>query len=540
MKNLYIKTSLWALFFSFILPTSAFARLNPQLKPLLPEKSLWSVVHDKPAGKNWTTTYPLPKDRKVRGGLDTKDGTWPAGKKYVFMTTELELPADYTPENLYVHYRHNDAVQIAINGTLVIQRVGAGRSRWGVMDFTKRVPNLLKPGKNIIAAYCENYGDQGRLSVELYTDDKPFMHDTMLFAPDGTWSFTLNNPGENWMMKNPLPGGKTGTAPFCTNTNGGWPKDKKEIWMTRVVTLPKEYKPGLLHVDSLCDDELWLYINGEEVLKQGTHDDWLLVKNIKNLLKPGKNIVAVRGLNHGNDGYIGVDLWLEEGAADDDDSGFSMPVRKPRDPEDVPEEQNLTDAEKLIEKGMNFLKQGVDKQAVLMLQEAAKTDPEDWQANCILGMLSLTKLYKPADAYAYMQLAMKAEPENPCVLNNYAVAAMEAKKYTAAIDAWVQVAADYPTLMELVQNVGFLTLLVDNNKIKITAAEQQKLEKMYREVCGTRNAVVDVNIGFLLMPPTDGVGSRMDCASAFVQEYKRGKDVIQGNPYEVKRTYFQK
>ena len=537
MKNPLQKTSIWISLFLFALPTAVFA----EQKPLLPEMSLWSVVHDKPAAKNWTTTYPLPKEKKVRGGLDTEDGTWLKGKKYVFMTTELILPEDYEPGNLFMQYKHDVGVQIAISGTMVIQCTGSGRQTWGYGVYWKRVPNLLKPGKNIIVVFCEKYADRGVISVSLHTDDQPFMQNTMLFPADSPWSFTFDDPGENWMMRNPLPGGKLGAGLICSGTNGGWPKGKPVIWMTRVVTLPADYKPGRLHAEFYCHNEMRVYINGEEVLLRGRVSNWEFAKNINNLLKPGKNIIAIRCLSHAKDNMAGLDLYLEpwkEG--EDNDSGFSMPVRQARPAEEAAEEQHLTDAEKLIEKGMNFLKQGMDKQAVAMLQEAAKTDPEDWQANCILGMLSLTKLYKPADAFAYMQVAIKAEPNNPIVLNNYAVAAMEAKKYTTAVDAWAQVAADYPTLMELVQNVGFFTLLVDNNKIKIAAADQKKLETLYREVCGTRNAVVDVNIGFLLMPPTDGVGSRMDCAAAFVQEYKRGKEVVQGNPYEVKRTYFQK
>ena len=384
-------------------PASAFA----ELKPLLPEKSLWSVVHDKPAIKNWTTTYPLPKDKKVRGKLDTEDGTWPSAKKYVYMTSELILPDDYEPGNLYARYLHDDSIQIAINGTMVVQRVGAGVGHYfAALTFTKRVPSLLKPGKNIIAA--------------------------------------------------------------------------------RGFSTPHAY------------------------------------------------------------GILGLDLYLEEKKAgeEDDDSGFSMPDRRPRDVEDEDEdeesEDDLTEAEKLIVKGMNFLKEKKEKPAVEALVAAAKEDKADFQANCILGMLYLTKLYKPAVAMEYMQACVKIDAQNPCVLNNYGVAAMETKKYTDALKAWRQLAKNYPTLSELQQNVGFLTELVDNNMVKLKDDERAKLEALYREVCGAANVNIDKTAGFLLMPLHDGVGANPDYAEIFVQEYKRGKEKVTGNPYEVKRTYFQK
>ena len=536
---------IFLVFFAFF-PSSVFA----ERKPLLPEKSLWSVVHDPPAaGKKWTTTYPLPKDRKVRGGLDTNDGTWPKNKRCVFMTTELVLPDDYEPGNLYAQYQHEDAIQIAINGTLVFQRRDASPH-----VYRKRVPNLLKPGKNIIAVYCDNHdGGRGVVNFALFMDDEPFMRDKMLFSPDHKWSYTFKNPGQNWTKTCPLPGGKMNFAPFGTNPKGEWPLQYENIWMTTVVTLPQDYKPGPLHAELTSDDNMWLYINGEEVLTRSCWVGWDFLRNIKNPLKPGKNIIAVRCFNHVNGyGHIGLDLYLEEKKADDsdDDSGFSMPTRRPKDPEDegdeedeeeTPEpEDDLTETEKLIVKGMNFLKQGKEKPAVEALLAAAKADPEDFQVHGILAMFYLTKNYKPATALESMQVCVKIDAKNPCVLNNFGVAAMESKKYADALKAWQRLAKNYPTLSELQQNVGFLTELVDNKLVKLKDDERQKLETLFREVCGTHDVKIDKTAGFLLMPLTEGVGADPKYAEIFVQEYKRGKEKVMGNPYEVKRAYFQK
>ena len=542
------KTPACILLVLFLFPASAFA----ELRPLLPEKSLWSVVHDPPAvGKKWTTMYPLPKDKKVRGELNTEDGTWPSNKKSVFMTTELELPEDYQPGNLYAQYQHDDGIQIAVNGTMVIQRRGAGISGGKVVLYRKRVPNLLKPGKNIIAVFCNNIEKtRGLVNFALYTDDEPLAQDAMLFTPDQKWSVTFNDPGANWTAVCPLPGGSVNFAPFCTS-GGGWDKKHLNIWLTCIVTLPKDYKPELLHAEVMCDNDMWLYINGEEVLTRGLTTNWAFVKNLKNPLQPGKNIIAVRCYNRPNpknkknqinDALIALDLYVEA-MKTDEESGFSMPTRPPRDEEDEEEpepEDDLTDAEKLIVKGLNLLKEGKEKPAVEALQEAAKADAEDFHANYVLAMLSLTKIYEPASALKCMQACVKIDAQNPCVLNNYGVAAVENKKYAVAIESWRRLAKNYPTLAELQQNVGFLTELADNKLVKLTDEEQRKLETLYREICGSHDVKIDKTAGFLLMPLSDGVGADPKYAELFVQEYKRGKEKVTGNPYEVKRAYFQK
>ena len=516
------------------------------MKPLLPEKALWSVVHDRPAVKNWTTTYPLPKDRKVRGGPDTEDGTWLPNKRFVYMTAELMLPEDYEPGNLTMQYRHDDAVQIAINGVMVFQRRDAG-----VHVYRKRVPNLLKPGKNVIAVYCDNHdGGRGMVNFALFTDDEPFMRDKMLFSLEQKWSYTFKNPGPNWAVTNPLLGGKVNTAPFGTNSKGEWPSQHEYIWMTTVVTLPPDYKPGPLHAEFTSDDHMWLTINGEEVFARGAWVNWEFMKNVKNPLKPGRNIIAVRGFNHAHGyGHVGLDLYLEEKKADDSkvDSGFSMPERRPRDTEDEDEdeeeavsEKDLTEAEKLIVKGMKLLKEKKEKPGVEALQAAVKADKEDFQASYLLGMFYLTKGYKSAAAMECMQACVKMAPQHPGVLNNYGVAAMETKKFADALKAWQKLAKDYPTLPELPQNVGFLTALVDNNMVKLKDDERVKLETLFREVCASADAKVDKTAGFVLMPLYDGVGADPDYAEIFVQTFKRGRENVTGNPYEVKRTFFQK
>ena len=305
-----MKNSLTCVFL-LLLFTSAHAA---ELTPLLPADSVWSVSHAFP-GREWATMYPLPKDRKVQGALHT-DTNWPKEMKSVWMTAELELPEDYKPGNLFARYVHDDHVQIYINGTLVVQRFTWGGSGWGIQTFTKRVTNLLKPGKNVIAAYCENTGGDGQLSLALFTDDEPRLEARSLFPPQSRWSSVNDNPGEGWTIRCPLPEGKLVFAPVSSYDGGGWPWEKPNLWMTRIVELPEDVKPGRLHAECLCDDEMWVFINGEEVTHCGYAPNWVFQENIKNPLKPGKNIVAVHCANYEKEGYVGLDMYLEEAAGE--------------------------------------------------------------------------------------------------------------------------------------------------------------------------------------------------------------------------------
>lgn len=106
------------------------------------------------------------------------------------------------------------------------------------------------------------------------------------------WSFVTATPGSEWMNEHPLPGGKSGQMPFSTESD--WPAGESDVWMTRGLELPRDYKPGELTVRYKCRDTMWLYINGKFAFRADGQVGEPGVRKVKVTLQPGKNVIAVR------------------------------------------------------------------------------------------------------------------------------------------------------------------------------------------------------------------------------------------------------
>ncbi len=535
-----MQRSLTILFLSFLTAfflgqSSAFG----EYRELLPEKSAWTFVTVKPA-KNWTTQSPLPKSQICVGEIHT-DRQWPKKAPNVWMTTKLTLPKDYTPGNLLLRYRHDDNMMVFINGELVYQALGYTYSE-GIVTYTRRIPNHLIPGENIIAAYVENEESDGFASVSLLEDGEPPLDWELITPPTGKWSYTYDNPGDRWVEKFPLPKSKLAFGTF--NTKKLWPHNTENIWMTQVVMLPPNYVPEGMHVQFVADDFLWLYINGTLVLDKVSSFQWTTDRNMQNPLRPGKNIIAARGFNwRPGDGILGVDIFISKSSEESKKNPFENMRRPPRENEEEEDAQpqvELTEIEKQIVRAMDCFKIQQEKLAVAALEKVVAEDEKDYQANCILGTYHLLKSKKRADALKYFQKAVKANPKDPSVLNNYGVAAAENKKFDVALQAWGQLAKVENPPMELAQNIGTMLDLINKKRVAMKEAEVTRLVDLYTTVCTTQHLDHDIDLGFMLMPLKEGVGARPDCDTAFQQEMKRGKETLQGQPYELKWHAFVK
>ncbi len=544
MKNLCLLMFLLVatLFLAAAVPVVAQERTE-----ILPENVAWSYVFAKPTVKNWTTQFPLPNGQ-IHVGTITTGNVWPKDKPNIWATTRLTLPVDYKPGNLFLRYAHDDHIMIYINGEVVYQALGATWcEQLRVHKKNKLIPNILRPGENIIAILGYNIRESGEMHVTLFTDDRPPLSIESVLQADGKWSYTCQNPGAQWVKQFPLRGGKLGSAPFSTNLGGVWPEKERNIWMTQAVTLPKDYMPEEMIVQYLSDDILWLYVNGTLVLhvnRATSAEYWVFDRDAKNTLKPGRNTIAVRCENTGGGGFVGVDIFTRK-YTDADKKNPLENLERQAPPEDMAaemaaEEKELTETEKKIQQAMNCFKVGQDDLAVTMLEKAAEEDEKDFQANCILGIYALTKDYDRAKAFAYFQKCVKVDAKNPAVLNNYGVAAMENKKVIPALQAWERLAKLDATLPALGQNVGCLMDLMNKKRVTLQEAEQLRLVDLYIAVCTNQNRDRDPNCGFMLMPPQEGAGCRPDCDSVFVQEFKQGRTTVKCQPYEVRKTYYGK
>ena len=502
---------------------------------IVSDKSAWSFVFVKPS-VNWTKQYPLPKGGICVGEINTQNH-WPKDRPYVWMTTKVTLPEDFTPGNLYARVRHDDNVLVFVNGTPVYQQIGYSRE----MVQTKLIPNLLVPGENIIAVYGENTGDEGLANVTLFMDDLPPLDAVLITPTESKWSYTFDDPGREWIGKYPLPRGKIATGPFV-DPGGLWPSGKRAVWMTQVVTLPANYVPEELILQYSCDLELWLYVNGIEVSRPGYAPLWRIVREVKNTLRPGKNIIAAR-VNRGGAAMAGVELFTRKYTEEDKKNPLEG-LQRPSPPEgfvvDANDEAELSETEKKIQRAMHCFKLGQDQLALTELQSVTEEDADDVVANSILGMYALTKQDNAAKAYTYLLKCVKANPKDPSVLNNYGVASIETKRFDLALQSWERLAKIDPTLPVLAQNVGCMMDLLNKKRIVLKEPEQLRLVELYILTCANQNRDRNPTLGFLLLPFQEGVAHRPDCDSTFVQEFKRGRETVTCQPYEVKKTYYGK
>ena len=136
------------------------------------EKELWA--------SRYTTTAP-----KGDWTADTfNDASWKEGKGSfgspgrlraitdwrtpdIWVRREVNLEADMLNRDLFIEYSHDDGVEIYINGHQIVNTGNAARS--GVMQ---RIPDEakqhLRPGKNLIAAHCNDGGGESYLDFGIW------------------------------------------------------------------------------------------------------------------------------------------------------------------------------------------------------------------------------------------------------------------------------------------------------------------------------------------------------------------------------------
>lgn len=102
----------------------------------------------------------------------------------------------------------------------------------------------------------------------------------------------------------------------------------------------------------------------------------------------------------------------------------------------------------LIELAKVELDDGASTRAIQVLERAAERAPEDWQIFTLLGAAYDSLSQRPDAANSYRQ-ALRLAPDNPVVLNNYALSLARSGRLDGAV-ALLSRAADQPDATELV------------------------------------------------------------------------------------------
>lgn len=133
-------------------------------------------------------------------------------------------------------------------------------------------------------------------------------------AEDKTYEakYTESQPGENWFQ----PGfdersWKTGKAPFGDNdTRAGTPWRSKDIWMRRTFDLASN-NFSKLYLKLQHDDNVQVYLNGTKVYDVAGYTGKYIYIPIENILKKGRNILAIHVVNTGGGQWLDAGLVQE-------------------------------------------------------------------------------------------------------------------------------------------------------------------------------------------------------------------------------------
>ena len=136
------------------------------------EKEQWAARYttDAPKG-DWTTEAYNDSSWKEGKGSFGSPGRLKAITSWttpdIWVRREVNIDADMINRDLFIEYSHDDGVEIYINGHQVINTGNAARA-----NVMHRIPDeakkFLKPGKNLIAAHCNDGGGESFLDFGIW------------------------------------------------------------------------------------------------------------------------------------------------------------------------------------------------------------------------------------------------------------------------------------------------------------------------------------------------------------------------------------
>lgn len=152
---------------------------------------LYPIV-DMASVEAWEGNYTLKEPKKGWEKVDFNPKGWTKGKaafgtpemlflgtewttKDIWVRREFDLNRDLSDADVFLKYSHDDTFELYINGKQVV-KTGYEWHNNVVAELKDEVKKTLKPGKNVIAAYCKNKTGGGYVDFGLYVKepDKTF------------------------------------------------------------------------------------------------------------------------------------------------------------------------------------------------------------------------------------------------------------------------------------------------------------------------------------------------------------------------------
>lgn len=158
-----------------------------ELRPLVKtsEQGTWvgKYTTSKPADGWQKAGFDDGAWKEGEGAFGTKENETMAktqwGEEFIWVRRVADIKDNLKGKNVYLEYTHDDDVTIYINGIKVVDTGNACKKHMQV-KLSDEVVASLKPGKNLMAAYCHNRGANGLLDFGLLVelDDTRFFHQT--------------------------------------------------------------------------------------------------------------------------------------------------------------------------------------------------------------------------------------------------------------------------------------------------------------------------------------------------------------------------
>ncbi|MBL4560929.1 MAG: DUF4965 domain-containing protein [Labilibaculum sp.] len=127
--------------------------------PTANEKKWEAVFTENQPDPSWTTIDYNDKDwSRGTGAFGTKDSKiystlWES--KDIWVRRTFDLKEDFSAEDLFLKYSHDDIFELFINGVQVV-KTGYTWNNDVLLELDAKTKKLLKSGRNVIAAHCHN------------------------------------------------------------------------------------------------------------------------------------------------------------------------------------------------------------------------------------------------------------------------------------------------------------------------------------------------------------------------------------------------
>lgn len=137
--------------------------------------------------EDWTGRYTVKQPVEGWEKADFNDGAWKEGAgafgtkeneptaktqwgdEFIWVRRWIDVKEDLSSKNLYLEYSHDDDVVIYINGIEIVS-TGNSAKKYQYVKLPAEAIASLKPGKNLIAAYCHNRVGNGLLDFGLMAE----------------------------------------------------------------------------------------------------------------------------------------------------------------------------------------------------------------------------------------------------------------------------------------------------------------------------------------------------------------------------------